>query len=83
MASVSACILSGFAGIYFENLLKTSPSVSVWMRNVQLSIFGIPSSFTASIMKVYTYKYVQKVKFFYAYHRIMPQKNHDCDSYVS
>ncbi|VDK75384.1 unnamed protein product [Litomosoides sigmodontis] len=51
VAAVSACILSGFAGIYFEKLLKTSPSVSVWMRNVQLSVFGIPSSFTASIMK--------------------------------
>ncbi|EFO25935.1 UDP-galactose transporter [Loa loa] len=51
LASVSACILSGFAGIYFEKILKNSPSVSVWMRNVQLAMFGIPSSFTASIMK--------------------------------
>ncbi|KAL3982823.1 UDP-galactose/UDP-N-acetylglucosamine transporter srf-3 [Acanthocheilonema viteae] len=51
LASVSACILSGFAGIYFEKILKTSPSISVWMRNVQLAVFGIPSSFTASIMK--------------------------------
>ncbi|CAG9532615.1 unnamed protein product [Cercopithifilaria johnstoni] len=51
LASISACILSGFAGIYFEKILKTSPSVSVWTRNVQLSMFGIPSSLTASIMK--------------------------------
>ncbi|VDN81364.1 unnamed protein product [Brugia pahangi] len=51
LASVSACILSGFAGTYFEKILNTSPSVSVWIRNVQLALFGIPSSFTASFMK--------------------------------
>ncbi|KAM3725371.1 UDP-galactose/UDP-N-acetylglucosamine transporter srf-3 [Dirofilaria immitis] len=51
LAAVFACILSGFAGIYFEKILKTSPSVSVWMRNVQLAIFGIPSSFFNSIMQ--------------------------------
>ncbi|VDO14551.1 unnamed protein product [Brugia timori] len=52
LASVSACVLSGFAGIYFEKILNTSPSVSVWIRNVQLALFGIPSSFIASFMKV-------------------------------
>uniref|UniRef100_A0A0R3S5D0 UDP-galactose translocator n=1 Tax=Elaeophora elaphi TaxID=1147741 RepID=A0A0R3S5D0_9BILA len=43
LAAISACILSGFAGIYFEKILKTGPSISVWMRNVQLAVFGIPS----------------------------------------
>ncbi|OZC07351.1 UDP-galactose transporter [Onchocerca flexuosa] len=51
LAAVSACILSGFAGIYFEKILKTSPTVSVWMRNVQLAVFGIPSSFFNSILQ--------------------------------
>ncbi len=44
MAVGISCLMSGFAGVYFEKLLKgTSPSV--WLRNVQLgfigSIFGI------------------------------------------
>ncbi|CAF3425832.1 unnamed protein product [Rotaria sp. Silwood1] len=37
---VSACILSGLAGVYFEKILKCS-DVSVWIRNIQLGIFGM------------------------------------------
>jgi len=36
-----ACFLSGLAGIYFEKILKGS-TVSVWMRNIQLSVLAIP-----------------------------------------
>ena len=41
IAAISACILSGLAGIYFEKILKGS-DVSVWMRNVQLSMLSVP-----------------------------------------
>jgi len=35
-----ACIMSGFAGVYFEKLLKhTSPSI--YLRNIQLGLIGI------------------------------------------
>lgn len=38
-AVVTACIMSGFAGVYFEKILKeTEPSV--WLRNVQLGGIG-------------------------------------------
>ncbi|XP_077438953.1 UDP-galactose translocator [Vanacampus margaritifer] len=38
-AVVVSCLSSGFAGVYFEKILKGS-SASVWVRNVQLGIFG-------------------------------------------
>lgn len=40
-AALGACLLSGFAGIYFEKILKGS-DISVWMRNVQLSLLSLP-----------------------------------------
>ncbi|XP_058873045.1 UDP-galactose translocator isoform X1 [Acipenser ruthenus] len=38
-AVIVSCLSSGFAGVYFEKILKGS-TASVWMRNVQLGIFG-------------------------------------------
>lgn len=49
---VIACCLSGFAGIYFEKILKGSAPVSLWMRNVQMGVFAIPSSFAAVMWQV-------------------------------
>uniref|UniRef100_A0A8C6WMZ1 Solute carrier family 35 member 2 n=1 Tax=Neogobius melanostomus TaxID=47308 RepID=A0A8C6WMZ1_9GOBI len=40
VAVVISCLSSGFAGVYFEKILKGS-SASVWMRNVQLGLFGM------------------------------------------
>lgn len=40
-AALGACFLSGFAGIYFEMILKGS-DISIWMRNVQLSLASVP-----------------------------------------
>ncbi|XP_055373865.1 UDP-N-acetylglucosamine transporter [Condylostylus longicornis] len=40
-AALGACFLSGFAGIYFEKILKDA-DISVWMRNVQLSLLSLP-----------------------------------------
>lgn len=40
VAVVISCLSSGFAGVYFEKILKGS-SASVWLRNVQLGVFGM------------------------------------------
>ena len=34
-AVLSSTLTSGFAGVYFEKILKTGPA-SVWIRNIQL-----------------------------------------------
>lgn len=43
-AALGACFLSGFAGIFFEKMLKGA-DISVWMRNVQMSLLSIPLGF--------------------------------------
>jgi len=34
------CLTSGFAGVYFEMVLKSSKA-SIWLRNIQLSVIGM------------------------------------------
>ena len=40
LSVVFGCCTSGFAGVYFEMVLKSS-NVSIWMRNIQLSMIGV------------------------------------------
>lgn len=47
MAALIACTISGFAGVYFEKILKGAAPVSIWTRNIQMSVFAIPASFIA------------------------------------
>ncbi|PFX15653.1 UDP-N-acetylglucosamine transporter [Stylophora pistillata] len=40
IAVLTACCSSGFAGVYFEKILKGTKA-SIWMRNIQLGTFGV------------------------------------------
>lgn len=68
IAVLVACFSSGFAGVYFEKLLKGS-STGVWMRNIQLGFFGTIIGY----ISVYTYDYtkVSEKGFFQGYNSIV------------
>jgi len=64
LAALGACFLSGFAGIYFEKMLKGA-SISVWMRNVQLSLLSLPFGvLTCAINDGYR---ISSIGFFFGY----------------
>ncbi|KAJ8569116.1 hypothetical protein ON010_g6146 [Phytophthora cinnamomi] len=45
LAVVAACVCSGFAGVYFEKILKGSGSkATLWERNVQMCFLGLALS---------------------------------------
>lgn len=69
MAALSACVLSGFAGIYFEKMLKDSNDVTVWMRNVQLSLCSIPFGLISCF--VYDGTIIQRQGFFFGYDKFV------------
>uniref|UniRef100_A0A8C3KXD8 Solute carrier family 35 member A2 n=1 Tax=Calidris pygmaea TaxID=425635 RepID=A0A8C3KXD8_9CHAR len=49
LAAVAAsCLSSGFAGVYFEKLLKTTGG-SIWVRNVQLGAVGTAVGLAAMV----------------------------------
>jgi len=48
IAVITSCISSGFAGCYFEKILKGS-TTSMWVRNIQLGISGALFSFLGMV----------------------------------
>lgn len=50
-AVFTVCICSGLAGVYFEKVLKEGPKhVSLWIRNVQISIYSLFPAFFIGII---------------------------------
>ena len=65
LAILSACVLSGFAGVYFEKILKNSSHVSLWIRNIQLAAIAIP--FGLVQVFITDYKFIEEKGFFFGY----------------
>ncbi|KAB7501063.1 UDP-galactose translocator, partial [Armadillidium nasatum] len=63
-AAIAACCCSGFAGIYFEKILKGS-DVSIWIRNVQLSFLSLPLGVLTALAN--DWSSITSKGFFYAY----------------
>ncbi|CAG9823729.1 unnamed protein product [Phaedon cochleariae] len=68
MAALTACCLSGFAGVYFEKMLKGS-DVTVWMRNVQLSFCSVPFGLLSCY--VYDGRIIRETGFFFGYDKFV------------
>jgi UDP-sugar transporter A1/2/3 len=64
LAVAAACISSGFAGVWFEKILKESHT-SLWIRNIQLSVFG--AAFAWIMMRYYDGAIIDQRGFFAGY----------------
>nr|XP_038039066.1 UDP-N-acetylglucosamine transporter isoform X18 [Anas platyrhynchos] len=67
MAVLIACFSSGFAGVYFEKILKETKQ-SVWIRNIQLGFFG--SIFGLMGVYIYDGEQLSKNGFFQGYNQL-------------
>ncbi|CAJ1071919.1 solute carrier family 35 member A3b [Xyrichtys novacula] len=67
MAVLMACVSSGFAGVYFEKILKETKQ-SVWVRNIQLGMFGFVFGLVGVI--VYDGQRVRQLGLFQGYNSI-------------
>uniref|UniRef100_A0A3Q2PR65 Solute carrier family 35 member A3b n=2 Tax=Fundulus heteroclitus TaxID=8078 RepID=A0A3Q2PR65_FUNHE len=67
VAVLMACMSSGFAGVYFEKILKETKQ-SVWVRNIQLGLFSFVFGFIG--MMVYDGRSVTQSGMFQGYNAI-------------
>ena len=50
-ASQVSCISMWLAGVYFEKYVKGKLGQTLWIRNLQLSIYGVPLSLAYTYLK--------------------------------
>lgn len=50
IAVAVACLCSGFAGVYFEKVLKGGHTASIWVRNIQLSVGCLAIALVGALM---------------------------------
>ncbi len=64
IAVIISCLMSGFAGVYFEKILKGTKQ-SLWLRNVQLGFLGVVIGYIT--MEIKDGKSVGEKGFFFGY----------------
>ena len=67
---IISCFTSGFSGVYFEKTLKNKKATaSIWLRNVQMSFFGI----LLSVLGCLTTERgrIRELGFFYGYNEFV------------
>ncbi|KAL4147674.1 hypothetical protein PRNP1_011478 [Phytophthora ramorum] len=70
MAVVAACVCSGFAGVYFEKILKGSgSSTTLWERNVQMCFLGMALSGGGLVFN--DFESIMSRGFFYGYRPVV------------
>jgi len=65
VAVLVACCSSGFAGVFYERLVKQSCQTSMVIRNLQLGLFSL--LFSCTTMLTYNWTDIQKLGIFYGY----------------
>ena len=69
IAVLCACFSSGFAGVFFEMLVKTGAQPSVVIRNLQLGMFSL--IFATSTVIMYDLEAIKENGFFQGYHPLV------------
>lgn len=69
LATLASCCTSGFAGVYFEKVLKES-SISLWVRNIHLACIGVVVSYGTTIVGNDSHL-IQKNGFFAGYNGVV------------
>ena len=64
VAVIVSCLMSGFAGVYFEKILKGTKQ-TIWLRNVQLGFIGMFSGYVT--MEINDGSRVRQNGFFFGY----------------
>ena len=64
-AVLSTCVTAGFAGVYFEKMLKDGGNTPFWVRNMQMYSCGVVSAFLGCVFSEGSQ--ISQRGFFYGY----------------
>lgn len=66
-AILFSCLTAGFAGVYFEKMLKDGSTTPFWIRNLQMYFCGVISSAIGCFLV--EAKNIQTKGFFFGYNK--------------
>jgi len=69
IAVICAACTSGFSGVYFEKILKSSAKTSLWIRNIQMSLPSIVIAYLTVF--IHDYATVRSKGFFIGYNYLV------------